>query len=333
MLQSSELPPWRWSLLIVSNKKQSVNKAQSANKDQTESNDSSYKSGYVAIVGRPNVGKSTLLNTILGQKISITSRKPQTTRHNILGIHTTDSVQMMFLDTPGQHLNTPRAINRYMNRAASSALADVDVVIFVVDRLKWNEEDQMVMQRIRESGKICILAVNKIDRISDSEILLPHIQELAKELPKAEFIPISAEKNKNVDRLLELVETKLSSGTRFFDEDQVTDRSMRFMTAEIVREKIMRQLGEEVPYAATVEIEKYEMRGDLTHIHALVLVERDGQKSILIGDKGSRLKQIGIDARKDIQALCGTKVMLELWVKVKSGWSDDDRALQSLGYD
>ena len=292
-----------------------------------------FKSGYVAIVGRPNVGKSTLLNSILGQKISITSRKPQTTRHNILGIHTDENVQMMFLDTPGQHLNTPRAINRYMNRAASSALSDVDVVVFVVDRLKWNEEDEMVLKRVRHSGKPCIVAINKIDRLLDADLLLPHIQELSTELDLAEFVPLSALKKNNVERLLQQVEAKLPAGEPFFDEDQVTDRSMRFMAAEIIREKIMRQLGEEVPYAATVEIENYEMRGHLTHINALVLVEREGQKSILIGDKGSRLKQIGTEARKDIETLCGTKVMLELWVKVKSGWSDDDRALQSLGYD
>ena len=291
-----------------------------------------FKSGYVAIVGRPNVGKSTLLNSILGQKISITSRKPQTTRHNILGIHTDENVQMMFLDTPGQHLNTPRAINRYMNRAASSALSDVDVVVFVVDRLKWNEEDEMVLKRVRHSGKPCIVAINKIDRLVDADLLLPHIQELSSELDHAEFVPLSALKKNNVERLLQQVEAKLPAGEPFFDEDQVTDRSMRFMAAEIIREKIMRQLGEEVPYAATVEIENYEMRGHLTHINALVLVEREGQKSILIGDKGSRLKQIGTEARKDIETLCGTKVMLELWVKVKSGWSDDDRALQSLGY-
>ena len=291
-----------------------------------------FKSGYVAIVGRPNVGKSTLLNSILGQKISITSRKPQTTRHNILGIYTAESVQMMFLDTPGQHLNTPRAINRYMNRAASSALSDVDVVVFVVDRLKWNEEDEMVLKRVRHSGKPCIVAINKIDRLLDADLLLPHIQELSSELDHAEFVPLSALKKNNVEHLLQQVEAKLPAGEPFFDEDQVTDRSMRFMAAEIIREKIMRQLGEEVPYASTVEIEKYQMRGNLTHIHALVLVEREGQKSILIGDKGSRLKQIGTEARKDIETLCGTKVMLELWVKVKSGWSDDDRALQSLGY-
>jgi len=292
-----------------------------------------YKSGYVAIVGRPNVGKSTLLNGILGQKISITSRKPQTTRHNILGIHSSETAQMLFLDTPGQHLNTPRAINRYMNRAASTALADVDVIIFVVDRLKWNDEDEMVLKRVLASKKPCVVAVNKTDRLTTNELLLPHIQELSQRLPNGEFIPVSALKKNNLDQLLKQIETFLPEGQAFFDEDQVTDRSMRFMAAEIVREKIMRQLGDEVPYAATVEIERYEHNGKITFVNALVLVEREGQKTILIGEKGSRLKQIGMEARKDIENLCGTKVMLEIWVKVKSGWSDDERALRSLGYD
>jgi len=292
-----------------------------------------YKSGYVAIVGRPNVGKSTLLNGILGQKISITSRKPQTTRHNILGIHSSETAQMLFLDTPGQHLNTPRAINRYMNRAASTALADVDVIIFVVDRLKWNDEDEMVLKRVLASKKSCVVAVNKTDRLTTNELLLPHIQELSQRLPNGEFIPVSALKKNNLDQLLKQIETFLPEGQAFFDEDQVTDRSMRFMAAEIVREKIMRQLGDEVPYAATVEIERYEYNGKITFVNALVFVEREGQKTILIGEKGSRLKQIGMEARKDIENLCGTKVMLEIWVKVKSGWSDDERALRSLGYD
>ncbi len=292
-----------------------------------------FKSGYLAIVGRPNVGKSTLLNSILGQKISITSRKPQTTRHNILGIHTSETAQMLFLDTPGQHLSTPRAINRYMNRAASSALRDVDVIIFVVDRLKWNDEDEMVLKRVIDSGKPCVVAINKTDRLTSTELLLPHIQELSERLPEAEFVPVSALKKNNVDRLLSQVESCLPEGQPFYDEDQITDRSMRFMAAEIVREKIMRQLGDEVPYAATVEIERYEYNGKTTFINALVLVEREGQKTILIGEKGSRLKQIGTEARKDIENLCGTRVMLEIWVKVKTGWSDDERALQSLGYD
>ncbi len=291
-----------------------------------------FKSGYIAIVGRPNVGKSTLLNALLGQKISITSRKPQTTRHNILGIYSAETVQMMFLDTPGQHLKTSRALNRYLNRTARSALTGADLVIFVVDRIKWGEEDELVLKRVKASGKPCVIVVNKTDRLTDEGLLLPHIQELSGLLPDADFIPVSALRKTNLNRLLTLIESRLPEGAPLFDEDQVTDRSMRFLAAEIVREKIMRQLGEEVPYASTVEIEKYEHDGRLTRINALVLVERQGQKSILIGDKGTRLKQIGIEARRDIESLSGGKVMLELWVKVKSGWSDDDRALRSLGY-
>jgi GTP-binding protein Era len=220
-----------------------------------------------------------------------------------------------------------------MNRAASSALADVDVIIFVVDRLKWNDEDEMVLKRVLASKKPCVVAVNKTDRLTTNELLLPHIQELSQRLPNGEFIPVSALKKNNLDQVLKQIETFLPEGQAFFDEDQVTDRSMRFMAAEIVREKIMRQLGDEVPYAATVEIERYEYNGKITFVNALVLVEREGQKTILIGEKGSRLKQIGMEARKDIENLCGTKVMLEIWVKVKSGWSDDERALRSLGYD
>ena len=291
------------------------------------------KSGYICIVGRPNVGKSTLLNHILGQKISITSRKPQTTRHNILGIKTREDAQLIFLDTPGQHLKEPRAINRYMNRVASSAMKDVDVVIFVVDRLKWCDEDEMVLQRVKRSGQPCILVVNKIDKIAEKSVLLPHIEHLATQLPDAPIIPLSALKGDGLEQLETLIVERLPvCNTYFFPEDQITDRSMRFMAAEVIREKIMRQLGEEVPYSATVEIERFEFDERLATISALVLVEKEGQKRILIGDKGARLKQIGIDARQDIELMIDVKVMLELWVKVKSGWSDDDRALQSLGY-
>lgn len=291
-----------------------------------------HRTGYIAIVGRPNVGKSTLLNAILGQKISITSGKPQTTRHNILGIHSTAQCQMLFIDTPGQHLGQPRAINRYMNRAAGSAMGDVDVIVFVVDRLKWNDEDQMVLDKVKQSDTATIVAINKVDMLSDKDLLLPHIQQLTASLPDAEFVPISALKKSNLDGLLVEIEKRLPEAEPFYEDDQVTDRTMRFLAAEIVREKIMRQLGEEVPYAAAVEIEQYKIEGRLTRISALVLVEREGQKAILIGDKGGRLKQIGTDARKSLEELCEGKVMLELWVKVKSGWSDDDRALKSLGY-
>lgn len=239
---------------------------------------------------------------------------------------------MLFLDTPGLHLQTPRAINRYMNRAAASAINDVDVVVFVVDRLKWNDEDEMVLQRVKQAGRPVILVLNKTDRLTDKNMLLPHTEQLAKQLPDATFIPMSALKRTNVDLVLTALEKQLPSAEPFYEEDQITDRSMRFLAAEIVREKIMRQLGEEVPYAATVEIEQYKVEGNLTRISALVLVEKQGQKTILIGEKGSRLKQIGIEARKSLEDLIDGKIMLELWVKVKSGWSDDDRALASLGY-
>ena len=230
-----------------------------------------YRTGYIAIVGRPNVGKSTLLNAILGQKISITSGKPQTTRHNILGIRSTDNCQMLFLDTPGQHLGGPRAINRYMNRTASAAMGDVDVIVFVVDRLKWNEEDEIVLEKVKQSKATTIVALNKVDMLSDKDLLLPHIQQLSMNLPDADFIPLSALKKSNLDLLLSEIEKKLPEGERFYEDDQVTNRTMRFLAAEIVREKIMRQLGEEVPYAAAVEIEQYKIEGNLTRINACLL--------------------------------------------------------------
>jgi GTP-binding protein Era len=289
--------------------------------------------GYVAIVGRPNVGKSTLLNHILGQKLAITSRKPQTTRHNMLGIKTEGAVQAIYVDTPGLHKDNERALNRYMNKSASNALKDVDVVIFVVDRTRWTDEDQMVLERLKFVEGPLLLAVNKADRMDDKADLLPHLEWLASQLPNAEVVPISALHGQNLDTLERLVGEHLPEGEHFFPEDQITDRSSRFLAAELVREKIMRQLGAEVPYQITVEIEEFKLQGRILHIHALILVERDGQKKIIIGDKGERLKRIGQEARKDMEALFDRKVMLNLWVKVKSGWSDDERALRSLGYD
>lgn len=288
--------------------------------------------GYVAIVGRPNVGKSTLLNHILEQKISITSRKPQTTRHNVLGIKTEGLVQAIYVDTPGLHSQHAKAINRYMNKAATTALRDVDVVIFLVDRLQWTDEDEMVAKRMENLQCPVILAVNKVDQLDTKEVLLPHLQKLAERLAVAEIIPISALRGTNLDRLQQLVEERLPEAEHFFPEDQITDRSSRFLAAEIVREKITRQLGDELPYQMTVEIEEFSHQGNIIHIGALILVERDGQKRILIGEGGSRIKQIGQQARIDMEALFDCKVMLKTWVKVKSGWSDDERALRSLGY-
>jgi len=288
--------------------------------------------GYVAIVGRPNVGKSTLLNHILGQKLAITSRKPQTTRHNMLGVKTEGGVQAIYVDTPGMHKNNDKALNRYMNRSASTALKDVDVVVFVVDRTRWTDEDQMVFERIQYVECPLLIAVNKADRLEDKSELLPHLEWLAQQLPKAEIVPISALHGQNLDTLENLVASHLPEGEHFFPEDQITDRSSRFLAAELVREKIMRQLGAELPYQITVEIEEFKQEGRVLHIHALILVERDGQKKIIIGEKGERIKRIGQDARKDMEVMFDSKVMLNLWVKVKGGWSDDERALRSLGY-
>jgi len=294
--------------------------------------------GYVAIVGRPNVGKSTLLNHLLGQKISITSRKPQTTRHQVLGIKTEGDTQIVFVDTPGLQQRTEKAINRYMNRAATSALRDVDAVVFVVDRTAWTEEDEMVLAQVRESGLPTLLVVNKVDLLENKSLLLPHLEKLAAMSKFVAVMPLSALRRHNVEQLQAELEPLLPEAEHFFPEEQVTDRSQRFLVAEIVREKIMRQLGEEIPYAVTVEIE--EFAADTTaagvhilHIAALILVERDGQKKILIGEGGDRLRSIGADARRDMEKLLDSKVMLRLWVKVKSGWSDDERALRSLGYE
>ncbi|MCL6270193.1 GTPase Era [Sansalvadorimonas sp. 2012CJ34-2] len=288
--------------------------------------------GYVAIVGRPNVGKSTLLNRILGQKLSITSRKPQTTRHQIIGIKTEEDVQAIYVDTPGMHLGGEKAINRYMNRAASSSLADVDVVVFLIDRVRWTEEDEMVLEKVRHGRAPVILAVNKIDRLTEKEGLIPWLDELSRKMDFAHIVPLAAKDGHNVDRLERLVHGFLPESVHFYGEDQITDRSSRFLAAELVREKVMRQLGDELPYQITVEIEEFKDVDGVLHISALLLVERPGQKKIVIGDKGSRLKTIGRDARLDMEKLFDSKVMLNLWVKVRSGWSDDERALASLGY-
>ncbi len=288
--------------------------------------------GYVAVVGRPNVGKSTLVNHILGQKLAITSRKPQTTRHNMLGIKTEGAVQAVYVDTPGLHKGGQTALNRFMNRSALTALKDIDVAIFVVDRMRWTDEDEMVFERIQYLTCPLIIAVNKADRLEDKSQLLAHLEWLATKLPNAQIVPVSALHGHNLETLERLVSEYLPVSEHFFPEDQITDRSSRFLAAEMVREKIMRQLGAELPYQITVEIEEFKQEGRILHIHALILVERDGQKKIIIGDKGERIKRIGQEARKDMEILFDSKIMLNLWVKVKSGWSDDERALRSLGY-
>lgn len=288
--------------------------------------------GYVAIVGRPNVGKSTLLNHILGQKISITSRRPQTTRHQILGIKTEGDTQVVYVDTPGLHLVEHKAINRFMNKTASDSLKHVDVVVFVVDKTKWTEEDDLVLAKVRQAKAPVILVINKVDQSKEKQLLLPHIEDLSKKYEFNEIIPVSAKHGHNLSELEKIIDKYLPESVHFFPEDQITDRTQRFLAAELVREKIMRQLGEELPYSVTVEIEEFKYNKSTLHISALILVERIGQKKIVIGDKGEQIKTIGRDARKDMEKLFDSKVMLNLWVKVKSGWSDDERALRSLGY-
>ena len=288
--------------------------------------------GYVAIIGRPNVGKSTLLNHILGQKLCITSRKPQTTRHTLLGIKTERAVQMIFVDTPGIHTNQERAINRVMNRSAASVIADVDLVIFVLDRFEWSEADEYVAKYLQNTKSPVIVAVNKVDMVEDKEQLLPHLDFVATKVKAAELIPLSALRKTNLSELEEKVRSFMPENNHLYPEDQITDRSERFLAAEIVREKITRQLGAELPYQVTVEIEQFRVEGRVTFIDALILVERDGQKRIIIGTNGERIKKIGQQARADIESLLDSKVMLRTWVKVRSGWSDDERALQSLGY-
>ena len=289
--------------------------------------------GYAAIVGRPNVGKSTLLNHLIGQKLSITSRKPQTTRHPVLGISTRDDAQLLFVDTPGVHGEGKRALNRFMNRAAISALAGVDVIVMVVDRGDWRADDDRVLRQCREARLPAILAVNKIDLAASPDALLPVLARHNERGDFAAIIPLSARRDQRLDVLEDEIVRYLPEGPFLFEKEALTDRSTRFLVAEIVREKIIRQLGDELPYATTVEIEAFSSSAALTHIAALIVVERQGQKAILIGRRGQRLRQIGRQARWDIERLLDARVMLKLWVKVRSAWADDERALRSLGYE
>ncbi|GAA0577534.1 GTPase Era [Halomonas salifodinae] len=292
--------------------------------------------GFVAIIGRPNVGKSTLMNRILGQKVSITSRRPQTTRHQVMGIKTEGEAQFIYVDTPGMHImakDRNKAINRFMNQAATQALRDVDCVVFIIDRTRWSDEDQVVLDKLAQVKAPVILAVNKVDWLEDKASLLPWLAKVGAKRDFAAILPISAKHGTNVPELEAEVAKHLPESIHFYPEDQITDKSQRFLAAELVREKIMRQLGDELPYQMTVEIEEFRDTGKVIHISALILVERPGQKKILIGDKGERIKQIGREARLEMERAFGAKIMLNLWVKVKRGWSDDSRALKSLGYD
>ena len=293
---------------------------------------SKFKSGTIAIVGRPNVGKSTLLNRLIGEKISIVSRKAQTTRHRIMGILTRPDAQFVFVDTPGFQTKHTNALNRTMNRGVSQALAEVDVVIFVLDADHFDERDKAVI-RLLPAERPVILAVNKIDQIKDKTKLLPMLAELAKQYAFAAIVPVSAARGSQLEDLLAETRKHLPNDELLYGEDEITDKSERFLASEYIREKLFRLIGDELPYAATVEVEKFEVEGALRRINAAIVVDRDGHKGIVIGKGGATLKRIATEARQDMERLFDGKVYLEVFVKVKSGWTDDERLLKSLGYE
>ncbi len=289
--------------------------------------------GYIALIGRPNVGKSTLLNRILEQKLSITSRKPQTTRHSILGIRTEGEHQFVYVDTPGIHQGSKKTMNRMMNKTATSVLRDVDTVAFLVDGTHWEDEDEYVLELIKKIDVPCFLLVNKVDKIVDKSKLLPWLETLSQRHNFTAIIPISAKTGVQVDTLQEKLKAFLPEGPHLFPEDQFTDRSTRFLCAELLREKIFRLCGQELPYSTTVEIESFKEEEAMIRIHALILVDKENHKRMVIGDKGSKLKEMATTARVDMEKMLGKKVFLQCWCKVKSGWSDNERLLKQLGYD
>jgi GTP-binding protein Era len=294
--------------------------------------DSSFRTGFLAVIGRPNVGKSTLTNRLVGAKISITSRKAQTTRHRIHGVLTTSDTQFIFVDTPGFQTTHKNALHRLMNRSVTSSFADVDVILLVVEAGRWGGgEDEIV--RMLPAEKPVMLVINKIDRLTSKTDLLPFIARVSTLYNFAEIVPLSAEKSQGLDALLTAATKYLPEAPPVFDADDITDRPERFMASEILREKLFRNLGEELPYGIAVEIEKFEQEGELRRIHAAVIVDRPAHKSIVIGKAGERLKRVSTDARKEMEKLFGGTVWLETWVKVKGGWADDERALKSLGYE
>ena len=293
---------------------------------------SKFKSGTIAIVGRPNVGKSTLLNRLIGEKISIVSRKAQTTRHRIMGILTRPDAQFVFVDTPGFQTKHTNALNRTMNRGVSQALAEVDVVIFVLDADHFDERDKAVI-RLLPAERPVILAVNKIDQIKDKTKLLPMLAELAKQYAFAAIVPVSAARGSQLEDLLAETRKHLPNDELLYGEDEITDKSERFLASEYIREKLFRLIGDELPYAATVEVEKFELVGALRRISAAIVVDKQAHKGIVIGKGAETLKRIATEARQDMERLFDGKVFLEVFVKVKSGWSDDERVLKSLGYE
>lgn len=289
--------------------------------------------GYIALIGRPNVGKSTLLNRILQQKVSITSRKPQTTRHRILGIATEGEAQFVYVDTPGIHQGLNKPLNRMMNKNAMSVLSDVDAIVFLIEGTHWKDDDDAVLKLLKKASAPCFLVVNKVDKIRDKEALLPWLKTLSTKHDFAAMIPLSAKTGVGIEALTEALKSVLPRGPHLFHEDQFTDRPVRFLCAELLREKIFRLCGQELPYSTAVDIESFQNGEDLIRIHALIWVNKENHKQMIIGDKGQKLKEIASSARLDMEKLLGKKVFLQCWCKVKSGWLDDERLLKQFGYD
>jgi GTPase len=291
-----------------------------------------FRCGYIAIVGRPNVGKSTLMNKLIGAKISITSRKAQTTRHRITGIQTRDNAQFIYIDTPGFQTRHNNALNKTLNRTVSNTLVSCDVVLFIVEAGSFDTADQQVLEQIPK-GVPVILVINKADKIKDKALLMPFAQKVAAERDFAAIVPVSARQGFQLDQLEAEIRTYLPNNAPIFSEDDITDRSEKFLATEIVREKVFRYVGDELPYTSTVVLEKFEQEGQLRRIFAAILVERDMHKAMVIGNKGARLKEISTTARLDMEKLFGGPVYLEIWVKVKSGWADNEAGLRAYGYE
>lgn len=289
-----------------------------------------YYCGYVALIGKPNTGKSTLMNALVGEKLSITAHRPQTTRHRILGIKTTADYQCIFVDTPGLHDGHRKAIHRYMNRAATSMFDDADLICVLVDVNRFGEDDEKILRRVAAYPNLLVV-LNKIDQVP-REACLPVMQRIAQTLPDTEIVPVSALDGDNLDRLEKLIVARLPRGPARFADDQLTDKSMRFIAAEAVREKLFRELSQELPYSITVSVDHYVEEPDITRIAATVWVERKTQKSIVIGKGGKLLKKVGTQARADLERLIGGRVYLQLWVKLREDWADDERSLAAFGY-
>ena len=298
----------------------------------TDQKDSHFRCGYIAIVGRPNVGKSTLMNELIGAKVSITSRKAQTTRHRIMGIQTDDDAQFVYVDTPGFQTRYNNALNKNLNRTVKDTLSTADVIVFVVDAGVYGPADQQVLDLIPESVP-AILVINKTDKVKEKAELIPFAEKIAALRDFAAIVPVSARQRFQQNRLEEEIRHLLPENPPFFSPDDVTDRSERFMAAEIIREKIFRYTGDELPYTSTVVIEQFERKEKICRVFAAVLVERDAHKAMIIGHKGEKLKEISTEARLDMEKMFGVPVYLEIWVKVKSGWADNEAGLRAYGYE